>query len=192
MNPHIMLTDGTNKLCPIKVSQSPLEKLPEHGDNVQGQMLLTMAPVGPRTIIVKDDFFLLESITVFPVMDYKAKKESFVSNGQGGGSLELLVISFKLMLTIFLWRLIQNLSGHQKHLAISLLIEFLILIFPILAFTTFSANKLWLPAILLSSITLIILVKFHAAICPSTIKPNHHPSYQDFQPQTSDGQSSNN
>ncbi|MBW0461517.1 hypothetical protein O181_001232 [Austropuccinia psidii MF-1] len=125
-------------------------------------------------------------------MDYKAKKESFVSNGQGGGSLELLVISFNLMLTIFLWRLIQNLTGHQKHLAISLSIEFLILIFPILAFTTFLSNKLWSSAIFLSSITLIILVKFHDAFRPSTIKANHHPSSQDFQPQTSDGQSSNN
>lgn len=96
--------------------------------------------------------------------NYKDTKQSFDAGGQGSSGREVMAIWTALLLTHLLWRTVDRRFAAQIGCSgrPCLLIQFIILVLPLLAITTILADRLWS-----TNLALTILVGFLSLVPPT-------------------------
>ncbi|KAA8651591.1 hypothetical protein EYZ11_002223 [Aspergillus tanneri] len=90
---------------------------------------------------------------------YKARKEAFVSNLEGGSILEVIAVTLVAPASVFLWSVLQSrLSFFTPYSAAALVTDFLLNVLAILFATTLYSSTPWTLNILLVSPALLLLV----------------------------------
>ncbi|KAL2824152.1 GWT1-domain-containing protein [Aspergillus cavernicola] len=107
-------------------------------------------------------------------LDYKYRKEAFVSNLTGGSAWEINAVTLVAPASVFLWSVLQSrLSFFTPYGPASLITDFLLNVLAILFATTLYSSAPWLLNLLLISPAILVLVSSRPRRTQQKAKPPH-------------------